>query len=223
MGGFAAIFRKKKSNDSVSSDDKSKSSFGSWRNSTKKSSTNTIGTASCSTGHSRASRNKGSSDDVPALIDHTPTSIRIVKHLMDVCNSHDSVAFRALFTDNARFCPEDVRPVPIEGLVEVFKNISDCFPDSKYSYSTINKDEEGTNLIVVEGARFSGTHTAAPYSPAPDKFPPVHPKGKFIENDEERWFFDVDKESGKVKSWAIIALGPATGPMGIYESVCAAN
>ena len=154
---------------------------------------------------------------VPKVIDKTPAHIQTVRNLLDSCNCHDNVAFRSFFTEDAVFQPEDVNAIPIEGMIQFNKHLNECFPDCKYTYTSIEKNEQDGTL-VLDGAQFSGTHTGAPYTAAPE-LPPIPAKGDIVANDEERWFFDFDEETGKIKSWAIIAWGPITGPMGAYETL----
>lgn len=224
MFRFSSLFRTKKSTDKTkSSVDPPKRN--SSRNTEKVSSSScSVETASLSlspspTAHHSKSIHKvrPEYDTVPKVIDKTHAHKETVKKLLDACNCHDNDAFRSFFTKDAVFQPEDVPPIPIEGLIQYNKHLNDCFPDCQFTYKTIEKNA-GDGTLVVDGAQFSGTHTGTPYTASPD-LPPIPPNGVIVANDEERWFFDFDEETGKIKSWAIIALGPTTGPMGAYETL----
>lgn len=155
---------------------------------------------------------------VPKVIDNSRASTAIVKKFIDTCNRHDHEALRALFTEDALFQPEDVPPIPLDPLMGHHKNLDECFPDFQFTYTSIKKHAGGDGTVVVEGAHFSGTHTGAPYTAAPE-LPPLPANGCVVVNDEERWFFVVDSETGLIKSWSLISLGPTTGPMGAYEQI----
>jgi len=150
------------------------------------------------------------------VVDQTAANIATVKKLLECANNHDIAGYGPLFSPDALFEPEDVPPIPMDGFLKYCLHLHGCFPDCKFTYTSIKKSTENF-AIVVDGARFSGTHTGGAYSPDPTIFPPIPPTGTTVVNDEERWFFYFDPTSGKIKSWAVIALGPSTGPLGAYE------
>ena len=89
----------------------------------------------------------------------------------------------------------------------------DSFPDIKFAHESLN--QQGPHMVVVEKAQASGTHTGTAYCPMPGKVEPIETSGKHIVVDEERWFFEL--QDGKLKSFSVVALGPCTGPAGLYE------
>ena len=158
---------------------------------------------------------------VPKEIKQEVTDFYIeqVRELVGVINRGDPSKMALYFTEDALFIPEDVPPIPIAQLVQFNKHLKNCFPDLNFAHKTISAGEK-PHTVVVEDAQFSGTHTGAPYTPMPGKIEPVPVSNKFVIVDEERWFFEMAQDgSGKIKSFSVIALGPVTGPMGVYESL----
>lgn len=115
---------------------------------------------------------------------------------------------------DAVFSMDDHPDVPCGDLASLIGHIHECLPDCRFDYERIYQGEE-PNTIVMEGHKFSGTHTGAPYTFMPGKMPAIPASGKRVENDEEKFFFTMSEEH-KIKHVALVALGRYTGPSGIY-------
>lgn len=70
--------------------------------------------------------------------------------------------------------------------------------------------------VTVEGLHAKGTHTGAPYTIMPGKLPTVPASGIYCFNDEQTLVFTMNKETGKVKKYEVIAMGSMTGFIGFY-------
>lgn len=137
----------------------------------------------------------------------------LVHQLNNVTTAEDIVAY--FVNGDSPFIPEDVDPIPMKILAGVNVHLHMSFPDMEFSYESIK--QRGPDLVVVEGAQFSGTHIGEPYTAMPGMLPALPPSGTYVLVDKERWFFEMEGE--KVKSWTVVALGPVTGPAGVYESL----
>lgn len=170
---------------------------------------------------SRSSESKSKSrkggDCPPKTITPTKSKVQMVEsflHLMsNFTTVNDLVSY--FVPQGAMFIPEDVSPIPIEKFASLFQHLHEGFPDMHFTHESIHED--GTDVVVVERAQFSGNHTGTAYSPMPGKLAPIKTSGKHVVVDEERFFFDF--EGDKFKSFSVVALGPMTGPMGVYEKL----
>lgn len=140
--------------------------------------------------------------------------VRNIKALVDQLNNVTTADdILQYFCPGALFIPEDVSPIPMTILAGVNVHLHMSFPDMEFAYESIK--QEGINTVVVEGAQFSGTHIGEPYTAMPGKLPALPPSGTHVLVDKERWFFEMEGEL--IKSWVVVALGPVTGPAGVYE------
>ena len=111
--------------------------------------------------------------------------------------------------------------------------ICKSFPDFHMKYGDVtyidkegssNHTSFGTNCpeeerivaqVELDALIVSGTHTGEPYTIAPDVLPALEPSGKYVENDEQRMVFFLNKDAKIVKS-QLVSLGVHTGAIGLY-------
>ena len=144
----------------------------------------------------------------------SPNVKQVEAFLEFACNYTNMDDLLSFYTPNgALFIPEDVPPLPMENFARLMHHLNESFPDFKLVWESVK--EEGNNLVVVEKAWGSGTHTGTAYCPMPGKLSPIPTSGLHVSVDEERFFFEL--EDGKIKSFSVVALGMVTGPIGMYE------
>jgi hypothetical protein len=129
---------------------------------------------------------------------------------------------------------EDGEKYKATDLSDLCVNICKSFPDFHMKYGDvtfIDKSVQGNGQSVVDktlsdeetivaqveldGLIVSGTHTGAPYTIAPGVLPALPPSGTYVENDEQRMVFFLNKKAKIVKS-QLISLGVHTGAIGLY-------
>lgn len=92
------------------------------------------------------------------------------------------------------------------------------FPDLSMRYFNVT---HCCGAVVLQGVRFSGTHTGAAYAFGP--CPLIETTHKYVENDPEEiyYFFQSGKEKHKDKICRIIVCpkGEMTGPAGFYTQL----
>ena len=218
--GFFTIFSK--NNTAVqgrSKDDKAKESIqedistglgsGAISEKSKKSSS-----ASSQKGKSSKSRSKVRSVQVPAKSNNVKAAEAFVHQFNNYSSEEDMLA---LFEDRetSRFVLEDGFAMPMNQWARTTSQCKASFPDMKFTYKTLK--EASPTQVLIDDVRFSGTHTGAPFTFAP-QFPPIPTSNKFVQNDEERFVFDMTQD-GKIRHLHVIALGCYTGPPGVYEQL----
>jgi hypothetical protein len=116
----------------------------------------------------------------------------------------------------AIFEVDDLPDLPCFIFADIIELIHASFPDGRFDYTDIY-DGVVPNTVVVEGFRFTGTHTGMPYSFLPG-VPALPASGKHVANDEERLYFTMGVDH-KIEHVTVIAMGMHTGPAGIYEQL----
>jgi hypothetical protein len=127
-----------------------------------------------------------------------------------ICVNGTPVTLQALKLSRAPPFNQDTPFADIIALIHA------SFPDGRFDYTDIY-DGEVPNTVVVEGFRFTGTHTGKPYSFLP-RVPALPASGKHVANDEERLYFTMSVDH-KIEHVTVIAMGMHTGPAGIYEQL----
>jgi hypothetical protein len=116
----------------------------------------------------------------------------------------------------AMFEVDDLPDLPCYIFADIIELIHASFPDGRFDYTDIY-DGDVPNTVVVEGFRFTGTHTGKPYSYLPH-VPALPASGKHVANDDERLYFTMSVDH-KIEHVTVIAMGMHTGPAGIYEQL----
>ena len=167
--------------------------------------------------------------------------VQAVKTCMEKMNSYvpedpDLYAQRILDCYDSPDTPliaEDGEQYKATDLAELCVNIYKSFPDFHMTYGKVtyiaktpkqgkntysSKKEEDDDIVAeveLDSLIVSGTHTGAPYTIAPGVLPELPPSGKYVQNDEQRMVFYLNKKAEIVKS-QLISLGVHTGAIGLY-------
>jgi len=161
---------------------------------------------------------KSSKKQPPSVIatDINP-QIEIAKAWMESSNKRKNDEMLAAFmSPKCKVYLEDGFNTTAQTFCDEMGRIYQSFPDFKFTYESVCT--EGTNTVVINGMYASGTHTGAPYSCDPRKFPEIPATNKHIVNEEERFVFKFTDDN-KLKSFQVVAIGGMTGPAGLYEQV----
>jgi hypothetical protein len=161
------------------------------------------------------------SDHVELTEEDIQKRIKVVQEWAKLFNADQFEQSKHYTTDNCLFQFGEPKTTNLalefnwEEWKEMLHNVANSFPDFKFRYTHVR---HVNGVIILQGWRFSGTHTKAPFGFGP--FEPIPAKGKYLENDpEESYFYFQPNKHEHFSKVSIYTMGDMTGPQGLYTQI----